>query len=229
MVKMILFMGIGMMVLSGCATAPLNVYKGSLVSGRTQAGALNSNEIWLLHGEKGSRVVISDAVADGKIPPKIYLYPPESSKYEVRSYEVSDRSQVLDYELESSGDYVVLVHQSEPQNVSNYKIAFTALTQDGPYTIEPDDPDGNLIKDETLKDSKSKQLFISRSGGLVPVVILFDLVTFGYGPYFFTAFSGADKVVGDAIELHNRIETVTRNIENPVDHSNIMFAMTKPR
>lgn len=228
-VKTMLILGMGVLLLSGCATtAPMNVYKGALLQGSTKTGSLDSNEVWMFHGEKGNRVVISDAVDEGKVPPEIYLYPPDSSKYSVQSEAVSDRFQVLDHELEDSGDYVILVHHSEPQNVCSYKIAYTTISSDGSYLINPDDPKEDLIKVGNLTRTDSNKLFISRSRGLVPFMMIFNLATLGYGPYFFTAFSAADKVVGDAVDIHNRIEVAQKKIENPADHSTIMFATTRP-
>lgn len=213
LLKAMVFVCIGMMIFPGYAAAQ-DVYKGELLSGSAKVGNLSSNEIWLFHGEKGSRVVISTAVDQGKAPPEIYLYPPEDTEYEAHSGTISDRSQVLDHKLDSFGKYVVVIHPCDPQDKSSYQIAYTTLAPGDSYAIHPDDPNGKLISENPYKP-ESDRLFIDKSGGIAPASILFDLVTFGVGPILFTAFTGVDRAVGGAADINDRIEVASRNIEEP--------------
>ncbi len=224
--KAIVLAGLSILIVSGYAAAAgnMNIYKGELTSGGAKVGSLGSNELWLLYGEKGTRIVISTVVDKGKAPPEIYLYPQGGSTYEMHSDLVSDRSQVLDYKLDSSGKYVVLIHPCDTQEEAGYQVAYTTLAPDDSYTIRPDDPNGDLIREKNLDTSGSGKFFMDRSGGFVPASILFDLATFGYGPVLFTLYTGLNGVFGGAVDLNNRIEVASRTIEEPAAQCNIVIA-----
>ncbi len=224
--KVMVLAGISILIVSGYAAAARNtdIYRGELTSGSAKVGNLGSNELWLLYGEKGSRIVISTVVDKGKAPPEIYLYPQGRSTYEMHSDAVSDRSQVLDYKLDSSGKYVVLIHPCDALEEASYQIAYTTLAPDDSYTIQPDDPNGDLIREKDLDTSGSGKFFTDRSGGFVTASILFDLATFGYGPVLFTLFTGLNGIFGGAVALNNRIEVASRTFEEPAAQCNIVVA-----
>ena len=124
-------------------------YKGDLMSNKVHINSLASNDVWLLHGEQGSRVVITDAVEAGHVPPDIYLYPPGGTAYEARSDPGSGRYRVIDRNLEFTGDYVVLIHNNDnndPSKTLDYELTYTTFPANGSYMVDPDDPEGNLIK-----------------------------------------------------------------------------------
>jgi hypothetical protein len=216
---------IAVLILSGytASAQELNVYKGELTSGSVKTGSLSSNELWILYGEKGSRVVISTVVDMGSAPPEIYLYPPGSSKSEAHSDLADERSQVLDYKLDSAGKFEVLIHPCDAQEKTGYKIAYATIDPGDSYTIRPDDPNGNLIVEKNL-DSQSSKIIMDRSGGIAPASILLNLVTFGTGPVVFYIISGLDEVFVGAENLNNRVEVASRVIEKPAEQCNIKIA-----
>jgi hypothetical protein len=207
----------------------VNIYRGELSSGSAKVGNLSSNELWLLYGEKGNRIVISTVVDKGTSPPEIYLYPPEGRKYEIHSEVVSNRSQVLEYKLDYNGKYEIIIHPCDLQEKTRYQVAYTTLTPGSSYTIQPDDPNGNLIVQKNLDKSKASKISISRSGGLVPVSILLDLATFGFGPVLFNAIEGLDSAFVGAVDLNNRVEVASRTIEEPAGQCNIMVSSVVSR
>jgi hypothetical protein len=222
--KMMALAAIGILIFAGYAAANPNVYKGELMRDRAKDGTLSSNEIWLFYGVKDSRVVISTTVDNGKAPPEIYLYPPDSSTYKVHSDVVSDHDQVLDYQIKSDGKYVVLIHPCDQQDKSSYKIAYTTIDPGETYTINPNAPKGDLIKVTNINEMNSDKFFIDKSGGLVPASIVFDLVTFGVGPALFTVFTGLDRVAVSIEEHNDRIEVESRYLEKPAGQCNVSLA-----
>jgi hypothetical protein len=171
----------------------VSLYKGELIPSQIQTSYLISNDVWLFHGEKGSRVVITDVVKDGIDPPDIYLYPPEGTEYEARSDGGNNRYQAIDRELKYTGDYLVLIHRSSPQDMGDYRLAFEKLPIEGSYMIDPDDPDGNLIKNTPSK------VYKPRSGGIATGAILVDVATMSFGPLFYGIYSGVGSAVGGVV------------------------------
>ena len=224
--KALALAGISILIISGYSAAAQNsnIYKGELTSGSAKIGSLGSNELWLLYGEKGSRIVISTVVDKGNAPPEIYLYPQGGSKYEMHSDAVSQRYQVLDYKLDSAGKYVVLIHPCGPAEEARYQVAYTTLAPGDSYTIQPDAPDGNLIRENSPDKPGTSKIIMDRSGGIVPGSILLNLVTFGVGPIVFTALEGLSVAFTGAVDLNNRVEVASRAIEEPAGQCSIMIA-----
>ena len=140
----------GMFVMSGCATITGNTYEGYLQSGEIHAGYLHSADLWLFNGEKGCRVVIADAVKPGENPPEIYLFPPGSTECEAHAGLLSKSCRVLDHELEYTGEYTLVIHRDGPNHEGVYRLSLAKLPEDGCFSIDPDDPDGNLIKSNCI-------------------------------------------------------------------------------
>jgi hypothetical protein len=226
LIRILEVMVFAVLIFSGYAAAAqnMNVYKGELIRDSAKAGNLGSNELWLLYGEKGTHMVITTVVDKGNAPPEIYLYPPGGGKSEMHSDMVSDRSQVLDYKLNSTGKYEVLIRPCDQQEKTGYRVAYTTLAPGNSYTIQPDDPNGNLIVQENPDKSGSSKIIISRSGGLVPASILLDMVTFGTGPILFALFTGIDGAFVGTVDLNNRIEVASRAIDEPTGQCNIMVS-----
>jgi hypothetical protein len=179
-------------------------YKGDLVSNKVQISSLASNDVWLLHGVQGSRVVITDTVEAGHAPPDIYLYPPGGTAYEARSEPRSDRYRVIDRNLEFTGDYVVLIHNTDPSNTLNYKLTYTTFPMNGSYRVDPDDIDGNLIK------PVPSRLYQPRSGGIATSAIAVDEATMGFGPLFYGIFIGIGTTVEGVAGLFEKSSAETK-------------------
>jgi hypothetical protein len=226
--KVMVLAGISILIVTGYAAAAqnTNIYKGELTSGSAKVGNLGSNELWLIYGEKGTRIVISTVVDKGKAPPQIYLYPPEGSKYEVHSDVVSDRSQVLDHNLDSTGKYEVLIRPCDPEQNISYQVAYQALAPGDSYTIQPDDPKGNLIGVKNLDKSETGNFLFSKT---IPATIVLSLATFGFGPLIFALFTGVDEAAGGAVALNNRVEVASRVIEEPAGQCSTIIAMVGSR
>ncbi|MGD0210150.1 MAG: hypothetical protein ABSC14_04120 [Desulfomonilia bacterium] len=180
-------------------------YKGSLVSNKVHTSSLTANDVWLLHGKQGSRVVITDAVEAGHAPPDIYLYPPGGTVYEARSDTGSDRYRVIDRNLEFTGDYVVLVHNSDPSNALDYELTYTTFPMNGSYQIDPDDIDENLIK------PTPSRLYQPRSGGIATSAIAVDEATMGLGPLFYGIFIGIGSTVEGVASLFEKSSSETKD------------------
>jgi len=179
-------------------------YKGDLVSDKVYINSLASNDVWLLHGEQGSRVVITDAVEAGHAPPDIYLYPPGNTAYEARSEPGSDRYRVIDRNLEFTGDYVVLIHNNDTSNTLDYELTYTTLPMNGTYMVDPDDIDGNLIK------PGPGRLYQPRSGGIATSAIAVDEATMGLGPLFYGIFIGIGSTVEGVASLFEKSSVETK-------------------
>ncbi len=203
--KVILLIGclsVALPVYPAAADNRHNNYKGELASGYTHDGKLGSDELWMFHGKKDGHIVIATAVDKGKTPPGVFLYPPEKSGYEVRSDQVSDRLQVLDYKLEEPGRFAVLIHPCGAGDKSSYRIAYSILNSGDQYTINPDDPEDLLTV--TTPEDRSDKFFVDRSHGLLPGAVVFNVVTFGVGPVISTGLSAVNQVVVGVERLNDR-------------------------
>ena len=181
-------------------------YKGDLMSNKVHINSLASNDVWLLHGEQGSRVVITDAVEAGHVPPDIYLYPPGGTAYEARSDPGSGRYRVIDRNLEFTGDYVVLIHNNDnndPSNTLDYELTYTTFPANGSYMVDPDDPEGNLIK------AVPSRLYQPRSGGIATSAIAVDEATMGLGPLFYGIYIGIGSTVEGIASLFEKSSAET--------------------
>ena len=160
----------GIFVLYGCAAMNSNTYEGYLQSGEVHSGSLHSSNLWLFNGEKGCRVVIADAVKDGETLPDIYLFAPGSTKCEAHADCVSKTCRVLDHELQSTGEYTLVVHQNGPRHDGEYRLCLAKLPKDGCFSIDPNDPDGNFIKSDCILPEECIERW--KAGALtgVPVV-----------------------------------------------------------
>jgi hypothetical protein len=212
--KIMLLIVVSLVSFSGYSVAAddKDEYQGELLSGYTEKGKLSSDELWLFHGKKDDRIVITTAAENGRVPPEIYLYPPDESRYEVRS-DISGNTQVLDYQLERSGRYAVMVHPYSAGDNSSYRIAYSILDQGDQYTINPDDPENLLTV--TTPDDRSGKMFVDRSHGFLPATIVFDLATFGVGPIIYTGLSAVNQAVVGGIRLNDRIHMESLDLEAP--------------
>jgi hypothetical protein len=222
--KVMLLVGLSLLFFSGYSTAAdsKDMYKGELVSGLTKAGNLGSDELWIFHGQKGSHIVISAAVDDGKTPPEIYLYPPENREYVDHSKVVSTRSQVLDYKLDADGRYTVLIHPCTAQDKTSYRIAYSVLDPGDSYTVQPNDH-GNLLKVTSARD-RSGRGFVDNSHGLIPASIVFDVATFGVGPIIFDAFTAVVQAIVGTQRIDDRIAMASRNLDQPPEQCSVSYA-----
>jgi len=210
--KAMLLIGVSLLVFSGVPAAAVHkdMYQGELTSGNTDTGRLESDEIWMFHGNKDGHIVITTAANQGIAPPEIFLYPPDGRQYEAHSRIISSRSQVLDYRLEESGRYEVLVHPCATGDPSSYRIAYSLLNPGDVYRINPDNPD-NLLNVYT----RDHKMFVDRSDGLLPASIVFDVATFGIGPIIFDAFTVLDRVIVGAERYDDRVVIASRSLDLP--------------
>jgi hypothetical protein len=159
----------GMFVLSGCAAINGNTYEGYLQSGEDHSGHLHSADLWLLNGEKGCRVVIADIVDPGEQPPKIYLFAPGSAECEACSRVLSSRCQVLDHELESTGEYTLVVHRDGQDHEGGYRISCAKMPEEGCFSIDPEYPDGHLISSDCILPEECIEVWTAASLTGIPV------------------------------------------------------------
>ena len=136
----------GIFFLQGCAAMTSNTYEGYLQSGEIHSGYLHSSDLWLFNGEEGSRVVIADAVKQGEPPLEISIFAPGSTKCEAHADCVSKTCRVFDHELQSTGEYTLVVHRDGPKHDGEYRLSLAKLPKNGCFSIDPNDPDGYLIK-----------------------------------------------------------------------------------
>lgn len=137
-------------VLCGCATMNKSSYEGHLQSGDARSGYLHSADLWLFTGEQGSRIVVADAVKPGETPPEIYLFAPESTVCEASDTIEHDCCRVLDHQLRTSGEYTVVIYRSGADHEGSYTVSLAKLPDDGRYLIDPDDPNGDIIKSDCI-------------------------------------------------------------------------------
>jgi len=147
--KIILTVSACAALFSGCAAFEGGIpgeYKGSLEPGDVRNASLESADRWTFYGEKGSRVVIMDAVNREGAPPEICLLPPESSSCEACGNEMGHGYRILDHELESTGEYTLLINQpGGSPGLENYVVSLARLIDAGSYRIGPGDQDGQNL------------------------------------------------------------------------------------
>lgn len=162
---------IGMAVFFGCAAVPPYEHRGVLESGDNQTGNVFSVDVWMFYGEEGTRVVISDAVQEGEAPPGIYLYPPDSTECEAFDEGPCECYRVLDHELESTGEYTLLLHRSGMQHEGQYKVSLAKLPPEGSYCIVPLDQDGKIIRSDCVLPEECVEGLEFSAGLATPYIV----------------------------------------------------------
>ena len=101
-------------------------YRGEIVSGQTKTGYEITGPAYEdslgFDGQTGYRVIISVEATSGALSPWIDLYPPDGGPVEASS--IFD---TLDHQLEQSGTYTVVVHDSGYDDTGTYNVTFDNL------------------------------------------------------------------------------------------------------
>jgi hypothetical protein len=218
--KVIGYVCMGTMILYGCSTLPLKEFRGNLESGKVYSGSLHVNDVWLFHGDKGSRVVISDMVDNGESPPEIYLYPPNGRQCEASVQGECDCYRVLDHELELSGDYTVLIHTSNSDNIADYKLALAKIPTECTYDISPEDPDGMLIRSKCILSDKSNP-----ASQLAILVGTYVAIPYTVAPALVSIFSGFSTIERALISSSRELD---KEIALPDDNKERVAAREEP-
>jgi hypothetical protein len=209
-----------MTILYGCASVPLDEYQGNLDSGKIYSGSLHSSDVWLFYGEKGSRVVISDAANNGAAPPLIYLYPPDGRWYEACAEGECGRYRTLEHELDVTGEYTVLIRPSGPGGEGDYRLAFARFPLDCPYEIEPDDFAGTMIKSDCIIPEKTGLVWY-----LTGIAGAYVVTPFTVLPSLLTIYSGIGAMEGALNPTHREL---AKELELPEKGTDRIAVMAEP-
>jgi len=141
--------------LAVCASIPNYLWTGELESGCVEKGQVSSGDLWEYLGKKGDRIVIAVKVEPGSTPPDIFLFLPGTEKCVAWSTPDHDRSYlVLDYTFETKGAYAVLVRPGNASQGLDYTLCLDKIPADGTYDIDPDAPDGKIIRTSSTVPEK---------------------------------------------------------------------------
>jgi len=191
--KIIAISCVTVLLLSGCSTIPSRFWAGEVDSELVQKEHLPKlaghryAQVWKYLGEKGTRVVIADAVKPGKTAPELYLFRPNTDDCAAKAVVTGEeRYLVIDHTLEESGEYAILV-RSKDKKVKDldYWLAMVKLDAKGTYKIDPDNPK-IILSNDILPEVYEQGLFTKASLiiaplELLPKVVLASIVFIGDG------------------------------------------------
>ncbi|MCK4885728.1 MAG: hypothetical protein KAS96_00005, partial [Planctomycetes bacterium] len=105
----------------GPVTSPNDPNGGPMESGETLAGSIviSDMDAFQFYGESNDRVLVSVETTSGSLIPYIELYPPDGGGYEVLGIGT------IDHQLQQSGLYTIVVHDSLYNDEGTYNITLT--------------------------------------------------------------------------------------------------------
>ncbi len=123
---------------------------GPIVSGETLSGKIDvasDMDAFQFYGDFNDRVIITAVKTFGSLNTEIFLYPPDGNSVEADTSPWGDR---LDHQLEQTGLYTIVIHDSGYNDEGDYNISFLNLEPNSPVS-SPNDPNGGPIASgETL-------------------------------------------------------------------------------
>jgi uncharacterized repeat protein (TIGR01451 family) len=140
---------ISLLEMPGAANSPGDPDGGPIASGDTLSGTINvasDMDAFQFYGAVGQRVIINAVTTSGSLDTKIIVYPPGGGPAEASSYwscaGFCHWTDQLDWQLQQTGFYTIVVEDGGLTNSGTYNISFLAM----PEAINSAaDPDGGAI------------------------------------------------------------------------------------
>lgn len=133
------------------ASIPNYLWTGELESGCVEKGQVSSGDLWEYLGEKDDRIVIAIKVEPGATPPEMSLFLPGTDECVAQATPCPESNYVvLDHTLETKGSYAVLIRSGNAPQGQDYTLCLDKITVDGTYGIDPDAPDGKIIRTSSI-------------------------------------------------------------------------------
>ena len=136
--------------LPGAVTAPTDTDGGAIVSAQTLIGTFNlasDTDMFQFTAAAGDRVVITATGTPAGVYPEIYLYPPGSGESEASAIGAGG-SKRLDYQLQQTGTYTILMQENGLNTAGDYAISLAKLP--GAVTSPTDTNGGAIVSAQTL-------------------------------------------------------------------------------